>query len=1097
MSYDPAAAVSWKIHPAIGFARVGNSPSDYTVGSALPARLRDEGDVAELRLPGIKRQAAQFRIHAYDAAGKCLGEVEEDTVKVEWQVTLANRKASGPRIGTAGRPRNPDIAPDERWRLEVTTQPRRVAGLSQRAVFDDGAFMGTSVCLGELRTDDAGRLLVLGGYGKAGTYDATKRIKSATDNDGWYDDVSDGPVSATLTLADGRVVAATPAWVVVTPPGYAPGIRSIATQFDVLMDRAVSLGLRSRPVRPSFRDDILPILRRVVGMEWISRYALERVGALHDLGSEADLAKLGCTDEDSRGARQAVFAELDRSFRHEFTATQLEILRLWSNGAFEPHWTGTADPEEPDRVALDACAGGALFPDPQQIALDDLFMPGEGFRFDHAKLSPGDVTRSMALPWHADVFQKTTPWPSLLCPGEVLTQETMSAVRDLDRQIAGLADGGDAEQLRALRERREALWMTRQPWARGLATAFPAREESLVKEWQHLGFVAPDGADCHVESERGRYVGSMGEYFHRMVNFEENLDFAPKALELAVQMLADAKFGAHERLKPFRYTPEAFDQRLDQIYRDLVDTEMYNPVSWESGEISWDAIVDHDEDDQPMWESRKFHVGRFSDAALRERFRQFAPQNMTDGSWLQNIISAAPMDGVQARLASIWIDEAGGGRPEMNHSNVYAALMHSQNIYLPPVTSRDFIEQDFVQSAFESPVFQLCVGRFPRRFLPEILGMTLYMEWEATPTSTPIANMMVRRGFDPLYYRMHAAIDNIDAGHGALSKEAIKLYLDAKLKEGGDAVVQEHWQRIWRGYVAWATLGNGADEIVERMLLVDKKQIHIGSSLLLNSDIQPAFLRALQAGRVPLARYLHEQLTAPAQLHLAAWTAGETPTEALLTSLRRDINQCLRAGIYHPMRFAGAELSAGTRRLLKLQPKDGADLIDLGRSLLEDAFPGGIARRPPFPDLRQHYASKMADMIRAKTPVGLQSHRRIGWLTEAFKAGAETVMQALLDHGLIDIQHPRDSRLFEKTRFDGPMFKVFSDEDIETIIDWVESLRVGDGAAISPEPSAGAEVGELSIGSGIGDPELVRSERSQPVLSFGEVRRRSGMGSTH
>jgi hypothetical protein len=537
------------------------------------------------------------------------------------------------------------------------------------------------------------------------------------------------------------------------------------------------------------------------------------------------------------------------------------------------------------------------------------------------------------------------------------------------------------------------------------------------------------------------------------------MDFAAKALELAVQILGDAKFNAHPKFRPFRYTPEAFDERLEQIYGELVDGEMYEPIPWENGEITWKAIVDFDEDDdEPLQKTRRFHVGRFSDAALRERFRQFAPQNMTDGAWLQNIIAAAPMDAVQGRLASIWIDEAGTGRIQENHSNVYAALMHSLNIYLPPVTSPEFIEQDFVWSAFESPVFQMCVGRFPRRFLPEILGMTLYMEWEATPTSMPIANMMASRGFEPLYYRMHAAIDNIDAGHGALCKEAIKLYLDAKLKEGGDTVVQEHWQRIWRGYVAWATLGNGFDEIVERMMIVDKKQIHIGSPLLANSDISQPFLLALQRVSSPLSRYLHDRLSATTQIHLAAWPGDEAPSAALLDGLRCDLNQCLRTEVPSAL-FAGIELSAGTKRLLQLRPKGGVDLLDLGRCLLEDAFPDGIMRRPGFPDLRGHAIAKMQQMVEAKAPVGIRSHRRIRWLTDAFKSGPEAVLHALLERGWIDLVHPSSSRLFEKTTFDGPMFKVFSDEEKAIVVDWIEALGGDTPAQLEPEISPHAAGG--------------------------------------
>src|SRR5262249_25991106 len=197
------------------------------------------GDPGELHLPAVKRQAARFRIFAYNQGGDCLGEVTAGSVQsIEWTVELANKKASAAKIGQhrdhgktndAPRLRNRDIRLPERWRLEITPRARRLKGANQRAVFDDGTFMGVPVELGEIRIEADGRLLVLGGYGKAGTYDATKRIRGFTDNDGWYDDLADGPVTARITLRDGRVVDASSAWVVVLPPDFTPGLQNVAT----------------------------------------------------------------------------------------------------------------------------------------------------------------------------------------------------------------------------------------------------------------------------------------------------------------------------------------------------------------------------------------------------------------------------------------------------------------------------------------------------------------------------------------------------------------------------------------------------------------------------------------------------------------------------------------------------------------------------------------------------------------------------------------------------------------------------------------------------------------------------------------------------
>src|SRR5919108_277140 len=69
---------------------------------------------------------------------------------------------------------------------------------------------------GGLRTDDQGRLIVLGGHGRSGSERRTVRILDYANNDGWWDDTSDGPVTARLVLDDGTIVPVeTGRWVLV------------------------------------------------------------------------------------------------------------------------------------------------------------------------------------------------------------------------------------------------------------------------------------------------------------------------------------------------------------------------------------------------------------------------------------------------------------------------------------------------------------------------------------------------------------------------------------------------------------------------------------------------------------------------------------------------------------------------------------------------------------------------------------------------------------------------------------------------------------------------------------------------------------------
>lgn len=108
--------------------------------------------------------------------------------------------------------------------------------------FDDGTISGTSngtvneikVDLGELRTDEKGRLIFLGGLGKSASFNNTD-LKTFANNDGWYDDTSDGPIEAKVTLPDGCVLNTHDtnggAWVATAPTNFAVGIRPSTTGY--------------------------------------------------------------------------------------------------------------------------------------------------------------------------------------------------------------------------------------------------------------------------------------------------------------------------------------------------------------------------------------------------------------------------------------------------------------------------------------------------------------------------------------------------------------------------------------------------------------------------------------------------------------------------------------------------------------------------------------------------------------------------------------------------------------------------------------------------------------------------------------------------
>jgi len=179
-----------RIHPAIGIARVGNSDSDFFIG---PERRWDRsaptGGYKDAQCR-IKRQAARFRVFGYDSGVPT--ELTAANATIEWNVHLVNRKAVAPGFPGGGL-RNSGYAGADRDALVIDPGSRKLTGPDQRKVFDSGTFKvknhgAAGVELGEIRTDDDGRLLVFGGFGHSGSpsnhalgsFGQTKKFRSLT-----------------------------------------------------------------------------------------------------------------------------------------------------------------------------------------------------------------------------------------------------------------------------------------------------------------------------------------------------------------------------------------------------------------------------------------------------------------------------------------------------------------------------------------------------------------------------------------------------------------------------------------------------------------------------------------------------------------------------------------------------------------------------------------------------------------------------------------------------------------------------------------------------------------------------------------------------
>jgi hypothetical protein len=407
-----------RIHPGIGVARVGNSSEEYFIGPELPYPTDNPPGGYRDAAGALKRQAARFRVYGYNAAGQVVRELTAPEAEIQWTVHVANKKAAWyqfeqPMDVPGARPcrrRNARIRGTRREQLVIDPSPRSISGLDQAGPayrFDTGRFLGEAVYLGELRTDPGGRLLFLGGWGVSGTPLARNAATTFANNDGWFDDIADGPVSAEVTFR-GRALPVDPAWVVAAPPNYAPDILSVQTLYDVIEEVYLGRWLR-RPARPSFARHILPLLQEFCNTQWVNYGFHVQFGwdAPYDFLRPSFLAKLGSGEAQYAELRRQIFnqfrspdfartevnawppiygdaMESDTQDPRQFmalTRTQHGYLKQWAEGDFEADWEPGTPPvdraaaprrieavpiaDQPatlDRAALQFCMGGPFHP---------------------------------------------------------------------------------------------------------------------------------------------------------------------------------------------------------------------------------------------------------------------------------------------------------------------------------------------------------------------------------------------------------------------------------------------------------------------------------------------------------------------------------------------------------------------------------------------------------------------------------------------------------------------------------------------------------------------------------------------------------------
>jgi L-Lysine epsilon oxidase N-terminal/L-lysine epsilon oxidase C-terminal domain len=551
----------YRVHPAIGIARVGNS-EEYYIGPETAAGLPLPGqpnNPARGGLPinpatnatitskdlrdangAFKRQAARFRIFQYpnqNLGSYPTGQGTEieigstlngKTVKdIIWTVHLANKKANTyvlvedpPTAGIVAYEngnlpplRNLSVAngnPNDPARITMLTidaGPRTISGSNTGSVKFDQAttasiyqpgtgivqlgnypksFPGDSFknlycptgpidTLGEVRTDAQGHLLVLGGYGRACGWNVTPPyLNDDVNNDNWFDDASDGPVSAVLILDDGSVQPVqVGAWVTATDPGYAPQTLNIVSLWDDIYDAWVrnlalapaiySQGSFQTSYQPPFPDQLQPIFQSVALQQWninLSAFGIDihnQVGLIEATtvpsGSVIDpitsyIRNPNDSSQWSLGPplMPGSLGDSNQDFL-VLSQTQYFFLQQWQNNNYSQGPGPALGPGEYlDKVVLQNCLGGRFSPGidltfivrQPDLYIKDWQTSAGPFRIKPAPLDyngvqkgvplltegyvplhsgntgvePGDICKFMAIPWHTDYNSCATHPPT-------------------------------------------------------------------------------------------------------------------------------------------------------------------------------------------------------------------------------------------------------------------------------------------------------------------------------------------------------------------------------------------------------------------------------------------------------------------------------------------------------------------------------------------------------------------------------------------------------------------------------------------------------------------------------------------------------------
>ena len=327
----------FKVFPPIGIGRVGGSDSFFLgpeTETSMGIEIDDNGHENEIvnfkdSNGLIKRQAARFQIFELDDTTGTYKPIVGNKPSVQWRVQLANKKASVLRPN--GRP--PKEVPSLPLQMIPNTENLSIVSEIAELLSSDntnrdltGKYKDRDVYLGTIKNDPDGNLIVIGGKGVSnGPYNSNMDFYFNKD---WYDDISDGFIQAYVKLNDGSEIEADGAWIIISPPDFAPNIKSVVTLYDIMQNMEVENG-RIVLNRFEFFQDILPMIERFKAHKWVEN---------GDFDINYNIDQLVNNSYENFSVRSEVFQKvltIQNLQKFKLTDLQLEILNSYMYGDYE------------------------------------------------------------------------------------------------------------------------------------------------------------------------------------------------------------------------------------------------------------------------------------------------------------------------------------------------------------------------------------------------------------------------------------------------------------------------------------------------------------------------------------------------------------------------------------------------------------------------------------------------------------------------------------------------------------------------------------------------------------------------------------------